>query len=371
MCCATIPVLAEGWSGRAELLYRYCGGGMSLTDIGFSTLAEQIYLTLFDHSDADPERLAELLGRSAVEVDIGTAELLALGVVRRPDPDGPLSLQHPAAALGELIERREDDLLREHRSLGEARSMAADLAVRFDHGLGTAGVETSGEPVDRWLARQHLVERITDPERVPRRLAELTFLARTSVYSVQPGGAISRSALDMGRTVDLRGLRRGLDIRAIYAPAFYDDPVGGAFLREMSDAGALVRVSHGELERMVIVDERLAVVPVDPTDSARGALVIRAPVLLTGMVRLFTELWRSATEVPTTNNPAPPQPEPLAEEDRRVIALLASGTTDETAARVIGVSVRHLRRRVARLMERLGASSRFEAGVAAARRGWI
>jgi hypothetical protein len=343
---------------------------MSLTDIGFSTLAEQIYLTLFDHSDANPERLAELLGRSAVEVDIGTAELLALGVVSRPDTDGPLSLEHPAAALGELIERREDDLLREHRSLGEARSMAADLATRFDGGLGTAGA-TTDEPVDRWLARQHLVERIADPERVARRLAELAFLARTSVYSVQPGGAISRSALDVGRTIDLRGLRRGLDIRAIYAPAFHDDPVGGMFLREMSDAGALVRVSHSQLERMVIVDERLAVVPVDPTDSARGALVVRAPVLLTGMVRLFTDLWRSAVDVPATGRLVPAGAEPLAEEDRRVIALLASGTTDETAARVIGVSVRHLRRRVARLMERLGASSRFEAGVAAARRGWI
>lgn len=370
MCCATISVPAEGWSGRAELLYRYCGGGMSLTDIGFSTLAEQIYLTLFDHSDANPERLAELLGRSVVEVDSGTAELLALGVVRRADTAGPLSLRHPAAALGELIERREDDLLREYRSLGEARSMAADLAVRFDGGLGTAET-TADEPVGGWLARRHLVERIADPERVARRLAELAFLARTSVYSVQPGGAVSGSALDMGRTIDLRELRRGLDIRAIYAPEFRDDPAGGAFLREMSEAGALVRVSHDALERMIIVDERLAVVPVDPTDSTRGALVIRAPVLLTGMVRLFGTLWRSATEVPPTGHPAPPQPEPLAEEDRRVIALLASGTTDETAARVIGVSVRHLRRRVARLMERLGASSRFEAGVAAARKGWI
>ncbi|MCO1578038.1 hypothetical protein M8C13_19995 [Crossiella sp. SN42] len=61
----------------------------------------------------------------------------------------------------------------------------------------------------------------------------------------------------------------------------------------------------------------------------------------------------------------------LSEVDRRVLELLASGITDEAAARVVGFSVRQLRRRVAVLMARLEAASRFEAGVAAARRGWV
>ncbi|MGO1057161.1 hypothetical protein [Crossiella sp. CA198] len=63
--------------------------------------------------------------------------------------------------------------------------------------------------------------------------------------------------------------------------------------------------------------------------------------------------------------------EPLSEVDRRVLELLASGITDEAAARIVGFSVRQLRRRVAALMARLEAASRFEAGVAAARRGWV
>lgn len=61
----------------------------------------------------------------------------------------------------------------------------------------------------------------------------------------------------------------------------------------------------------------------------------------------------------------------LTDDDRRVLALLAGGCTDETAARQVGVSVRHLRRRVARLMNHLQVTSRFSAGVAAAHRGWI
>jgi len=45
--------------------------------------------------------------------------------------------------------------------------------------------------------------------------------------------------------------------------------------------------------------------------------------------------------------------------------------TDETAARRLGVSLRTVRRQMAALMERLCATSRFEAGLKAAQRGWL
>ncbi|HSV67921.1 MAG TPA: hypothetical protein VLJ59_18755 [Mycobacteriales bacterium] len=54
-----------------------------------------------------------------------------------------------------------------------------------------------------------------------------------------------------------------------------------------------------------------------------------------------------------------------------MLALLASGYTDESAAAEVGMSVVQLRRRVDRLMTRLDATTRFAAGVEAARLGWI
>ncbi|MDJ0386171.1 hypothetical protein [Streptomyces sp. G-G2] len=45
--------------------------------------------------------------------------------------------------------------------------------------------------------------------------------------------------------------------------------------------------------------------------------------------------------------------------------------TDEAAARRLGVSQRSVRRRMSALMERLHASSRFEAGLKAAQQGWL
>ncbi|HEY8820946.1 MAG TPA: LuxR C-terminal-related transcriptional regulator [Dermatophilaceae bacterium] len=57
--------------------------------------------------------------------------------------------------------------------------------------------------------------------------------------------------------------------------------------------------------------------------------------------------------------------------DARILSLLSDGRSDSTIARESGISVRTVERRVRSLMDRLGAKTRFQAGVQAARRGWI
>ncbi|MFI6169094.1 response regulator transcription factor [Nocardia sp. NPDC051052] len=54
-----------------------------------------------------------------------------------------------------------------------------------------------------------------------------------------------------------------------------------------------------------------------------------------------------------------------------LIQLLCEGHTDEAAARRMNLSVRTVRRMTQQLMGHLGARSRFEAGVLAARMGLI
>jgi DNA-binding NarL/FixJ family response regulator len=46
------------------------------------------------------------------------------------------------------------------------------------------------------------------------------------------------------------------------------------------------------------------------------------------------------------------------------------GMPDETIARQLGIGHRTVQRRVQTLLTRLGAASRFQAGVLAASRGW-
>lgn len=57
--------------------------------------------------------------------------------------------------------------------------------------------------------------------------------------------------------------------------------------------------------------------------------------------------------------------------DKRILELLSSGTTDSVIAKRLKVSQRTVERRVRELMDRLGATTRFQAGVLAAKDGLI
>lgn len=325
---------------------------MALRDLGLSERQERVYRLLLAHPQLTMEELARLVehDEDAVRVDLAVLVRLALGRVDYGRP-AHVRLANPAVAVPQLIEEVEDDLLQRQRRVRDTRIDLGVLAP--DRPDDTAGVE-----------------RIEDLDLVRERLDELSFFTRTSVYAVQPGSSLSPLALQAARPLDQRGLRRGLDMRIVYEQAVLADESSADYLQRLVMQGAQVRLSPRPVERLVIMDESVAVVPIDPLSSARGALIVRQPGLVVGMVRLFESTWRDAVPVPSTGEPVEDD-DPISDEDRQILTLLATGCTDETAARHVGISVRHLRRKVARLMERLAATSRFEAGAEAARRGWI
>ena len=61
----------------------------------------------------------------------------------------------------------------------------------------------------------------------------------------------------------------------------------------------------------------------------------------------------------------------LDEDSSFIVSMLAAGATDAMMASQAGLSQRTVERRVRALMNRLGATTRFQAGVLAVRRGWI
>ncbi len=73
-----------------------------------------------------------------------------------------------------------------------------------------------------------------------------------------------------------------------------------------------------------------------------------------------------------TGDPARPAPgDRLTAAQQNVLELMARGLPDEGIAHRAGVSVTTVRRHIAAIMRRLGVTSRFAAGAAAHRRGWI
>jgi DNA-binding CsgD family transcriptional regulator len=151
-------------------------------------------------------------------------------------------------------------------------------------------------------------------------------------------------ALGAVRRVDEQNLRRGVRYRVL-APRPDAPRLPGALVRTVADVPTEAR----------IIDGSVVVLP-DGDDTA----VFRLPGVVVTTACLFERLWATAGP-----------PGGLAPRERALLSLLAAGSTDESTAVRLGVSVRTVRRLVAGLMDRLGARSRFEAGAKAACRGWL
>jgi DNA-binding CsgD family transcriptional regulator len=121
--------------------------------------------------------------------------------------------------------------------------------------------------------------------------------------------------------------------------------------------------------RLVIIDEELVIMPLDPKDHNAGAVIHRSPPVIALAISLFEVYWSRATNIFEADDLA--NEEPLTSQETEILRLLSGGAKDEQVARLLGISLRTARRITAGLAERVDAGSRFELGVAAAKRGWV
>lgn len=167
-----------------------------------------------------------------------------------------------------------------------------------------------------------------------------------------PGmNAFTREVIAGGRT------QRGL-----YDAALLDSPESLARAHQYRVAGEEQRViDKAPTEFCVFGDE--AVVCVERWgDPASDYVLIRDPMLISMFTTTFEQAWAHSFPFPTERG-APD------EGDEQLLNLLGRGLKDEAIARYLGWSLRTVRRRVARLMEDLGARTRFQLGAEAVRAG--
>lgn len=331
---------------------------MTLRDLGLSAFQERLYHLLLQDPTRTTDQLADLSGAGLSEVTAALEGLDELGVIRFW-PAG-IAVRQPALGLGTLIERVEDELMSRYRRVSDLRSEVAALQA----GFGAIHGPDDGSST---------VERIEGIDAVRERIDELSFFARVSLDSIQPGGPQSREAIEASRPLDRRAARRRTAMRLINNKTVMSDELNRTHLHELVALGVQVRVTDSAVERMLIIDNTVAVVPIEPGHSRQGALVVREPSLVAGLADLFTRVWQAAEEVHLDVDEADTlrDGEVLGGNDRTILTMLASGATDETVARQLGVSTRHLRRQISRILRVLGADSRFGAGAEAARRGLL
>jgi DNA-binding CsgD family transcriptional regulator len=156
--------------------------------------------------------------------------------------------------------------------------------------------------------------------------------------------------------------------RSIYDASAMDDPVARRIIQACADAGEQARLLPTVPMKMKLADHTTAMLPLTPTGTA-AALVVRAPVIITALREYFELLWERATPL-TAPRPAAPG-DRLTPTQQAVLELMALGLHDDAIAHRAGISTTTVRRHIAAIMDRLAVSSRFAAGAAAQRRGWI
>lgn len=203
---------------------------------------------------------------------------------------------------------------------------------------------------------------VTDRRGVVGRLV----LARREVLVACTFPVVTGGVLGAFGSVDREGVRQGVRYRVLFPDrARLNADVMGR-LRALALVGVEVRTVPDVPLEAVVVDGVLAMLPGDRGgERPDGVLLFGLPSVVGGTVELFERAWTTGAVVRADDSDA----DGLAE--RELLALLAAGCTDESAADQLGISVRTIRRRVARIMARLGARSRFQAGVRAASLGLL
>jgi hypothetical protein len=225
--------------------------------------------------------------------------------------------------------------------------------------------ESAAEDAERLSRASRYMEYIGDPAEADVLRWNLVAGAREELVYCLPGPLAARRLGEL--RASLSAIVAGdVEIIFICSPAVFRNSQNLTFLTEIAESGAHIHQIDTDVIDMVIVDRRVALLPADQERASQGFMMVAIETIVE-ILRAFALLpCASRIEVVTTRRKLE-----RSETLRKVAVSLNSHATDEIAARSVRTSVRTFRRHVADLMRELGAESRFQAGVAAARQGLI
>ncbi|MEV4756240.1 helix-turn-helix domain-containing protein [Micromonospora sp. NPDC049559] len=314
----------------------------ALAGAGVDAEDERVLRALLIRPQATADELVAESGQALAAVAAALDRLSRRGLVARiAGEPARFTAADPRTALDALIHPAEQALRR-------ARDAVAELTALFH----TARWERpAGGPVE--VVTGHEVGRA---------------FVRLQQSAVRDVRAFDRPpyVLAAGNPVEPGILARGVRWRAVYHPDALVLPGAINEIRTLVGLGEQARVLADVPFKMHLVDERVAVIPLDPDTATVQAALVHPSALLDALLIVFESCWERATPLD-----AAPAEEQISDEDRQLLALLAAGVKDDAIGRQLGLSVRTMRRRIRRLLDLLGAQTRFQAGMQATRRGWI
>jgi len=325
------------------------------TTLGLQAAAETVYRGMLSRPELGVAALAAELGLAEGAVRDALDELSEMCLVR-PSAESADRLRAVSPDIGMeiLMARQQAELAAQQQRLVASRAAAAQLISEYAE-LRPAAAAPG-------------VEQLVGLDRIRDRLVAFTREAKREVLAFSPNSHLPQEAIDAARPLNAEALGRGVRMRTIYLDSVRNSRLSIDHANWLASLGGQVRTAATLPTRMIIFDGTAAVIPVSSDDTAAGAVVLTGQGTLSALCALFDATWAGAlplSDVPVAG------PSGLTAQQSMAVKLLARGLTDDAIAKRLDVSPRTARRIATDLMERLGARSRFEAGVLAAQKHWL
>ncbi|MFD7440854.1 LuxR C-terminal-related transcriptional regulator [Streptomyces sp. NPDC059909] len=327
-----------------------------LEDLGLDKQAEAVYREMLNHPTMTRAELAFVLGETEDVIGSVLDRLSRLALVQQDEagPVRPVRRVRPEARMERLLARQEAQLAALQQQIEASRDATAQLMSECtDLVRGGSGSR---------------VEQLTGIEAIRTRIAELTGRICEEIMTFAPGGAQRADDLEEARSVDRPMLERGVRMRTLWLDSIRNDGPTLEYAHWLHSLHGQVRTVPSLPVRMIIMDRECALLPVNTDDATAGAVVVHGQGTIAALCALFEIIWSTGTVL---GAPQPLDDRGLTPQERGFLQLLGQGLTDQAIAVRLGVSHRTARRIAAALMEKLGARSRFEAGLKAAAQGWL
>ena len=335
----------------AESRHHRGGGAMELNVLGLTAETEHVYTALVGQPRCTASALAKSCGLTPSGVGRVLSVLVKEGLATRVAGRPP---RFSAAAPDVVVTAKIDE---QQHKLDQARSLVHRLMETYREAARISHPEMA-------------VELLTDRDDISAAVSRLTADARRQVRAFDRPPYVDRPGSNLD--LQIQRQRHGVVHRVIYDqdavawPGRMRNDIGPSI-----HAGEKARVRPELPLKLVLSDSQAAIIPFSLAVGGQSAayLIHQSPMLV-ALESLFEAEWDRAVALSDSEPERSDGALPDAD-TRHLLALLASGLTDAAIARSQGWSERTTQRRIHRLMSQLGASTRFQASLTAARRGWL
>ncbi|WP_420783175.1 helix-turn-helix transcriptional regulator [Streptomyces sp. LPB2020-019-1HS] len=322
-----------------------------LAAIGLDARHESAYRALVSVGAADVPDLARRLMLGERETESALRDLERQGLAARSSASpGRWVAAPPGVALGALLAQRRHEL-------EKAELAAALLAEEYRAAAPQPAVHD-------------LVEVVTGASAVAQRFLQAQLGASQEVCALVTGTPMAVSGTENDAEEQAAG--RGVRFRVVVERAVLEKPENMRELTAALGRNEQVRVLDEVPTKLVIADRALAMVPLTAHSPEPTALVVHASGLLEVLSALFESVWRQALPLRLGASGVVEQtPDAPDATDLEVLSLLLAGLTDASVAKHLDLGLRTVQRRVKRLMELAGVTTRLQLGWHAYERGWV